>query len=467
MKILLAILLVFTFSLLNAQEVRQSGPSIDFTNGPLRVSENKRFLEHENGTPFFYLGDTSWELFHRLNREDAERYLENRREKGFTVIQAVALAELDGLNDPNPYGERPLIENDLSRPNEKYWKHIDWIIKKAEEKGLYIGLLPTWGDKVDLQSWGKGPLVFNPENAYAYGKWIGNRYKDFKNIIWINGGDRDGGGSNTAIWNALARGIKSSVPDHLMTFHPWGGHSSSEWFHNEDWLDFNMMQTGHGERSYFAYKKLLERDYQSHPVKPTFDGEPRYEDHPVNWNPDILGWFDDSDIRQALYWSLFTGGFGFTYGCHPVWQMKTPDKEPIGLVRNNWYDVLDLPGAWDLIHGRNLVLSRPFFDRRPAQEIVLNPLQSDNDQIVATRGDNYAMVYIPTGLSAYLDLQNLDFETTKIWWYNPRNGEYTFVEETAAKGIKDFSTPSKGRGNDWILVLDNAEMDFSPPGSLK
>src|SRR5690606_4837880 len=124
-------------------------------------------------------------------------------EKGFTVIQAVALAELVGLNDPNPYGEKPLIDKDLTKPNEYYWKHVDWIIKKAEEKGMYVGLLPTWGDKVDKQ-WGKGPVIFNEENAFDYGKWIGNRYKNYRNIIWINGGDRLGGGMNTPIWNALA-----------------------------------------------------------------------------------------------------------------------------------------------------------------------------------------------------------------------------------------------------------------------
>src|SRR4051812_47911966 len=77
----------------------------------LKVSENKRFLVTADGRPFFWLGDTAWELFHRLNREEAVRYLRNRAERRFTVIQAVALAELNGLNDPNPYGHRPLLDN--------------------------------------------------------------------------------------------------------------------------------------------------------------------------------------------------------------------------------------------------------------------------------------------------------------------------------------------------------------------
>jgi len=115
--------------------------------GDLKVAPNHRFLTYADGKPFFYLGDTAWELFHRLNREEAEEYLENRRAKGFTVIQAVVLAELDGLNTPNANGDKPLIDNDPARPNEAYFKHVDWIVATANRKGLYIGMLPTWATK--------------------------------------------------------------------------------------------------------------------------------------------------------------------------------------------------------------------------------------------------------------------------------------------------------------------------------
>ncbi len=169
-------------------------PLIDFSHGRLKVSDNKRYIVHEDGTPFFYLGDTAWELFHRLNREEADKYLENRRQKGFTVIQAVALAELDGLNTPNPYGHRPLVDNDLIKPdmkdgpNNDYWDHVDYVVNKAESLGLFIGMLPTWGDKWN-KKWGVGGAVFTPQSAEAYGQWLGRRYKD-RPIIWILGGDR-------------------------------------------------------------------------------------------------------------------------------------------------------------------------------------------------------------------------------------------------------------------------------------
>ncbi len=162
-------LFVFFCSVVYA-ETAHVGPSVDFSHGRLKVSENRRFLIHEDGTPFFYLGDTAWELFHRLNREEADRYLENRRQKGFTVIQGVVLAEPDGLDTPNAYSHRPLINNDPTRPNEDYFKHVDYIVNKAKEKGIYIGMLPTWGDKV-TKAWGKGPVIFNEENAKIYGRF--------------------------------------------------------------------------------------------------------------------------------------------------------------------------------------------------------------------------------------------------------------------------------------------------------
>jgi len=446
-----------------AQNQKWQGPSVSFKNGNLKVSENHRFLEFSNGTQFFYLGDTAWELFHRLDKKDAEKYLENRREKGFTVIQAVALAELDGLNTPNMEGEKPLIDNDPLKPNEKYFANVDWVIKKAEEKGLFIGLLPTWGDKVDKQ-WGVGPVIFTKENAGLYGKWIGNRYKNYPNIIWINGGDREGGGANFEIWNALATGIKSVDKNHLMTFHPMGGNSSSKWFQQQNWLDFNMMQTGHGERSYAAYKKLLLPDYLLLPAKPTFDGEPRYEDHPHDWKPEILGWFDDADVRQAAFWNLFSGGFGHTYGCHAIWQMLTPERTPVGFARHTWYDDLDLPGAGDMIHVRCLMESRPMTERIPFQELVANDYIPETDYMVATKGRNYAFVYIPTGWSAKLDLKKLDWKNSVVWWYNPRTGEAKKLGEIPNDGIREFKPETGGRGNDWLLVIDNKDASFTPPG---
>ena len=119
----------------------------------LKVSDNHRFLVTETGQPFFWLGDTAWELFHRSSRADADHYLEDRARKGFTVIQAVALAEMDDLKGGNFYGHRALCDKDPTKPDVKdgpdndFWDHVDYVVAKANSLGLYIAFLPTWGDK--------------------------------------------------------------------------------------------------------------------------------------------------------------------------------------------------------------------------------------------------------------------------------------------------------------------------------
>jgi hypothetical protein len=240
----------------------------------LRVSPNKRFLIKENGEPFFWLGDTAWELFHRLNREEADLYLKNRLDKKFSVIQAVVLAEFDGLHTPNAYGELPLENDDPTKPREAYFKHVDYIVDKAAEMGLYIGMLPTWGDKIFKSTWGTGPEIFNADNAKIYGRWIGNRYKDKKNIVWIMGGDRNPRNeSDIAIWRSMAAGILEGVggaDKAIMTFHPQPNNledgGSSKWFHNDAWLDFNMFQTGHCRENNIWDR--IQVAYNRQPIKP-------------------------------------------------------------------------------------------------------------------------------------------------------------------------------------------------------
>ncbi|MDH6305239.1 hypothetical protein M2463_002244 [Parabacteroides sp. PH5-13] len=455
MKRYIAVLLLFVWSLLSlqAQEDKWRGLSVDMLHGKLQVSENGRYLQHKDGTPFFYLGDTAWELFHRLNEQEVETYLENRRAKGFTVIQAVILAELDGLNVPNRYGDTPLKDIREVVPNELYFKWVDKVIRMAEAKGLYIGLLPTWGDKVDKE-WGVGPEIFNPAYAQAYGAWLGNRYKHFKNIIWINGGDRWGGDGNYPIWDALAKGIKSKDKNHLVTFHPLGENTSGQWFHNNTWLDFNMSQTGHCQRNYEVYERILVKDYNRFPVKPCIDGEPRYENHPVCWKPDSLGWFDDVDVRQAMYWSLLSGAFGHTYGCHDIWQFKTAEREAVGLARGDWESSLDLAGAYDLIHARRLMERFDWESRVPANEMIVSENTSFDHKIVALRGDGYALVYFPNGENATIDINEVSKkQELQQEWLNPRTGELTSSGSLSRGVVHKIVPPSSGRGNDWILIV--------------
>ena len=464
----LCILAICFFVIPSLAETARKGPSIDFSHGDLKVSENRRFIVHEDGTPFFYLGDTAWELFHRLNREQVDKYLESRRQKGFTVIQAVVLAELDGLDTPNAYGDKPLHDNNPTRANEAYFKHVDYIVNKAQDMGIYIGMLPTWGDKV-TKAWGKGPVVFRTDNldaVEAYGFFLGSRYRDKPNIIWILGGDRVADGVES-VWRAMAQGIsKGDGGRHLRTYHPQGGRSSAEWFHEDSWLDFNMLQSGHDRFDGDNYNRIA-NDYNRKPVKPCLDGEPRYEDHPVNWNPQN-GWFNDFDVRQAAYWGMFAGGFGHTYGCHDIWQMFAPGRQPVSSARNNWYDVLDLPGAWDMMHLRNLMESRPFLSRIPDQSLISDGDGGGAEHIQATRGDGYAFIYLPYGPDVTIETGKISGDKIKAWWFDPRTGKASEIDTFANHGTRKFHPPGEQqRGNDWVLILDDAGRNYDTPGATK
>lgn len=440
----------------------------------LKVSENGRFLVIEGGQPFFWTADTAWELFHRCSREEVALYLAKRKSQGFNVIQAVALSELNGLDEPNVYGETPLLYNDPTTPNIRYFEHVDYVMDMADSLGMYIALLPSWGDKLFRDTWGTGPEVLDRSNARVYGKWLGKRYSDRDNIIWVLGGDRNprSGTADVAVWNAMAEGIAEGAGGNertLMTFHPQpnstGG--SSRWFHNAPWLDFNMQQTGHcADRPTY---KLILRDYGLKGTKPVLDGEPLYEDHPNCFNAREMGYSTAEDIRRIMYWNVFAGAFGQTYGCHDVWQMYLPKREPVNGPLRPWPEALDLPMANQMKHLKNLFLSRPFLNRIPDGAMILDHQVEDDNFTVATRDKNgsYAMVYYPTGIGRTLSLTNLKGTRFKTWWFDPRTGNSFGGDRLEGSGHVFVRPPTKGVGNDWVLVIDAEDEVFLPPGRIR
>lgn len=438
-----------------------------FTNGRLKVSDNKRYLVHQNGTPFFWLGDTAWELFHRLNREEAEQYLKHRAEQGFTVIQAVALAEFDGLKEPNPYGDTPLLDNDPTKPNEAYFKHIDYIVDKAAQYGLVIAFLPTWGDKLFKSTWGQGPEIFNPTNARVYGRYVGNRYKNRENIVWVLGGDRmpRDGSQDVAVWRAMAEGIQEGVggaDKALMSYHPQpngleGG--ASKWFQNDDWFDFNMHQNGHCR--YTPVYDQISVSYNRQPTKPTMDAEPIYEDHPVCFNVKDLGTSNAYDVRVYAYLDLFAGAHGHTYGCHDIWQMYSSQRPAVNGPHLFWQQALDLPGANQMAFVRKLMTARPLLDRVPDQSIIVENNLSPAERIQATRGKDYAFVYSAVGKPFTVNPGKISGKTITATWFDPRTGKTQSAGTFDNQQAKQFSPPSKGYGHDWVLVLDDSAKNYA------
>ncbi|MBP2832875.1 glycoside hydrolase family 140 protein [Aquimarina sp. U1-2] len=422
----------------------------------LKVSESKRFLETEDETPFFWLGDTAWELFHRLSYEEAENYIKNRADKGFTVIQAVVLAELDGLTTPNFNGDLPLINQDPSRPNEAYLEHIDRVIALANKHGLYVGLLPTWGDKFN-KKWGAGPEIFTPKNAAVFAGILAKRYQD-KGVIWILGGDRNPEeDEDIQITNAMAIAIRKVVKEkQLITYHPQGGSSSADFFGDADWLDFTLYQSGHSD-AYTPNYKQTKKEYNREKIRPVIDGEPCYEDHPIYWKAEN-GWFNEFHARRAGYWSMLAGACGHTYGNHNIWQMWQPERDPISSARTPWQQALDYPGAFQAGWMKKIFESRPWHQLVPNQKMIKSgPNHGGGDVLASIASDqSFAILYIPYGSNIEIDLSQISGTQKRAWWFNPRMGnsmDIGIIREDKNYVVDPPADPQEG--NDWVLIIDD------------
>ncbi len=327
----------------------------------LQVSDNGRFLQKEDGSAFFWLGDTAWEIW-RLNPDEVDLYMQNRAEKGFTVVQGPVILDTrqnyQGQSNGNP-----------SSLNPQWMAHIDLIIDKAEQHGLYIAPVLVWG--FDEELFGN-----SASTAHAYGQTIGQRYADRNHVIAIVAGEfnHSDGPGNPTFWNEMAQGYRDgSQGNHLMSIHPnyQGGpsmQSSSATFHQSDWLDFNMIQSSHsgygGQGS--DNWNFVENDYQNFsPAKPTLDSEANYERWAANdWN--AIG------VLRRAYWSVFAGGFGHTYGANGVFQFAMDGVPTQWGPPEDWIDAMEYEGAGQLVHLRNLMESRPFLSRIPDQSLLLS-----------------------------------------------------------------------------------------------
>ena len=435
----------------------------------IKVNAERSGLSYEDGSPFFWMGDTAWELYNRLTRDEIIDYLDDRASKGFNVIQITALST-GGINHGNRYGDTPLIDQDPSIPNEKYFAMIDNVIRLAAERHMYIGFVATWGDKVvSAPNYGSDPVIFNEKNALNYGKWLGNRYKDAKNIIWILGGDvvavlKDV--DYRPVWTAMANGIiEGTSRQCLITYHPNGYRSSSEWFQDASWLDFNMIQSSHGEHDAPNWE-MVAKDRSKSPTKPTLDAEPNYEDHPVDpwptWNPDS-GYFRDYDVRKQMYRSVFAGAFGVTYGHHAVWQFVSERDEVSNYADRGWRNAIGRPGSIQCGYFRKLMESRPLPGRQRDLKMILDGQGTGKYHVEAFRGasNDFAMIYLPVGRSVIIDASFMRAKKIKVWWFNPKDGNCFKSTERDRSASMTFTPPTSGIGNDWVLVLDDPSKHFT------
>jgi hypothetical protein len=370
-------------------------------------------------------------------------------------------------NCTNFAGDSAFIGKDISRPrvtegtdpgDERaydYWDHVDYIVDLAAEYGLYMAMVPIWGSNVK-----SNPVT--PEQATAFGNWLADRYRDRNNVIWLNGGDIRGTDA-MAFWNALGNALKSTAPEHLVTFHPFGRTQSSTWFHRAPWLDFNMFQSGH--RRYdqddtdLAYGednwRYVQYDYQLTPIRPTLDGEPSYENIPEGLHDTTQPLWDDADVRRYAYWSVFAGACGFTYGHREVMQFFRPGMDNPGYGATlPWREALEAAGANQLIHLKSLMGSIPLFSLVPDQSLIANEQGEKYDYIAACRGDDFAFLYTHTGREVNVVMGKITGDEVNAAWYDPRTGTSTGIGSFDNTGTLRLDPPGEWEeGNDWVLVM--------------
>jgi len=449
---------------------------VPWDNGNLIVSENGRYLQHENGKPFFWLGDTGWLVFQRLNRDEVKQYFENRKAKGFNVVQCIFI---QAYTHQNFYGDYAYSNEDLTQPIQTagnnpddseeydYWDHVDYIVEVAAQNGIYVGILPTWAQLILRDK------RMTKAKAEMFASHIANHFKDKPNIIWINGGSAKGE-INTDIWETIGTAIKENDPNHLITFHPFGRMQSSTWFQESHWLDINMFTSGH--RNYSQddtpkkygednWRYVLE-DLSKTPTKPTLDGEPSYEATPQGLHDHSQPYWNASDVRRYAYWSVFAGACGHVYGQNSVRQVyKEGENKPESGAKLSFIEALDDIGSFHLQHLKNLILSRSYFVRVNDQNIVSEDGGEKYDRIIVSRGKDYLLAYTYTGREFTIKLGSVSGLELNAWWYNPRTGESTKISTFENQGSKLFDPPGdKVNGNDWVLVLDDASKNFNRPG---
>jgi hypothetical protein len=318
--------------------------------------------------------------------------------------------------------------------------------------------------------------IFTAANARTYGEFIGKRFGSRPNIIWMLGGDRAavyGNHDARPIWRSLAEGIgrgttgqrlawnrPSAAWDQLlMTYHAMRRVSpgSSIWFHDDQWLDFNGIQS-----EYHSITGKVQSDWRNVPAKPTAVIETRYEDELSANRIRFTGAFKQ---RYQMYHAVLSGSLGYVYGHGRIWDLKTTGK--------TWRTALNDPGRrsietlWQLL-GR--FSDRDLLNRVPDQTLVDGRVGSgtSEDLLVAMRGadSRFAMAYSTNGRDIRIKAAQLAAGTADAFWFNPRNGrlhdnagaEVTGRFATIATGagapIAVFNPPgAPGSGNDWLLLL--------------
>jgi hypothetical protein len=391
----------------------------------LRVAPSGRYFETAKGKPWFWLGDTCWPMFTAYAPDEVARYLASRARMGFSLVQVSPLwdggtTSENGENpNPNQEGVQPWANQDPLQPNEAFWKNVDAGVRVAREHGLYLGLLPAWGSYV------VNTRMITLKNARAYGCWLGERYRNAPNIVWVNGGDRKLV-DETEAWRALSHGLaEGDGGAHPILFHPGcEEHATSHGFHHEDWLAAGMIQTW---KDYVNIPGFVAEGYQLKPTKPVILAEGAYEDGPEYETGPITPLV----VRKQAWWSYLSGGF-HTYGHCDMWR-----KNP------TWEKSLASEGARNMGVLRDIFATLDWWNLVPAQEMFASGEEAGTTFNAAARSRNgdWALVYLSSATTVELRCENFRSENLVATWINPATGGRTDAGKLARTRTDSFTTP--------------------------
>lgn len=451
---------------------------------PLKRSEdlNIRYLVDQNDMPFFWAGDAAWSLIVQLTKKEVLTYLDDRRNKGFTIILVNLLERKNSINAPsNIYSEPPFIDKIFGSPNEKYFSHVDFVLNAAAERGLTILLAPVYlGWKCIDDGWCPEIRTASNEDMLAWGRYLGKRYKNFDNIVWLIGGDNDPTPVKEKLLKFIA-GLQEFDNQHLFTAHNQPESFAIDPWQNEKWLTINNIYS-YSKKIDHSSKLIYENAeiaYNRIPVMPFFLIESTYEnEHNAT----------QEELRAQAYWSVLGGSMGYIFGNCPIWHFGGSNYY---CKRNDWQDNLNAQGSLSMSYLNTLFQSRPWYKLIPdySHKVLIQGYGQwrESDYVTAARTDDGNTViaylpkarqftpsqsriskmmevitnYLPTKREITINMSTLSGNSVNGWWYNPSDGTTSFIGKYPNSGLQSFTLPNS---NDWVLVLDNASLNISPPG---
>ena len=414
---------------------------------PLRSDAATRTLVGADGRPFLITGDAAWSIVVQLTREEVQQYLNDRQARGFNTLLVNLIEHFYSAAPPaNRYGQQPfLTAGNFSTPNEAYFAHADWVIDQAAQRGMLVLLAPMYlGNGGNIEGW-YGELKANGlAKCRQYGRYVGQRYARFANIVWVNGGDAPPLNGLAEIEEIIA-GIKEYDTAHIHMAHSRRDRSALDDY-DRPWLDVNTTYTDDLDCSGAVTSSRA--DYlRARPL--TFFH--------------IEGWYENegapaSCLLSQMYHPVLTGARGHVFGNRPVW-----------LFDPGWQQALDSPGSRYMTHSAALFRSRegwglaPDIDRRIVVSGGGNPDGTDFAAAARTPSGKSVLVYVPTARTVGVDTTQVPGASFVAWWFNPTSGAAQQIGTYARGGSRSFTTPA---GSPWVLVLDDASAGLPAPGSV-